>query len=97
MHLYPVVEVEYYQSFVPDFAACDFRIHNVIETRGRPLALFPVGQQFAVMIEVHRGLDGKINWAERELKVELPDPYLCSEFSDNGGQVKLFGYSVHIH
>lgn len=96
MHLYPVVELEHYQSVVYDFATADFRIHDVVETRVWPLALFPMGHQFAVTKEVYGRLDGEIDGAESELEVELPDPHLCRELPDNGGQVKLFGYPVHV-
>jgi hypothetical protein len=96
MYLYPVVEFDDYQLVVYDFATCDFRIHDVVETGIGPLALFPMGHQFAVTKQVHGRLNGEVDRAERELDIELPDPHLCRELPDNRGQVKLFRDSVHM-
>ncbi len=96
MYLYSVVEFEQYQPVVYDFATSDFRIHDVVETGVGPLALFPMGHQFAITKKVQGRLDGEVDGAERELDIELPDPHLCRELPDNGGQVKLLRYPVHV-
>jgi hypothetical protein len=96
MHRHPVVELEHDESVVYDFTASDFRIHDVVETGVWPLALFPMGHQLAVTKEIHEGLDGETDGAERELKIELADPKLCRELPDNWRQVKLMGYPVHV-
>jgi hypothetical protein len=95
VHRQPVLELKYDQPVIHDFAASDFRIHDVVETRVRPLALFPMGNQLAAAKDINRRLDSETDRAERELEIELPDSNLRCELANNAGQVKLFGYPVH--
>ena len=95
MHLYAVVELEYDQSIVHDFASSDFRIHDVVETEFWPFAFLPMGNQFAITKQVHWRLDGKTDIAKRELKVELSNPHLGRELTDDNREVEFFGYSIH--
>jgi len=77
--------------------ASDFRIHDVVETGVRPLALFPMSNQLAAAKDINRRLDSEIEGAEREPEIELSDSDMRCELPNNGGQVKLFGYAVHAH
>src|SRR6266481_2334764 len=95
MHRNPVVELEHDQPVVRHFAASDLNIHNVVERRVWPPAFFPMGNELAVAKEIHRGLDGKTDGAERELEIELTYSYLRRELPHDGREVKLLGYPVH--
>ena len=70
MHLYPIVELEYYQSVVHGFATSDFRIHNVVETGVWPLTLAPTRHQFTGTIEEYGRVNGETDGAERERGLE---------------------------
>jgi hypothetical protein len=95
VHRYAVLELKQDQAIVDDFAAPDFRIHDVVEPRIRPPAFFPVSQPLAVTKEVHWGLNREIDGTKRELEIELTDPHLGRELSDYATQVKVCWYPVH--
>ena len=81
MHRQPVLELKNDEPVIHDFAASDFRIHDVVETRVRPLALFPIGNPLAVAKDTNRRPDSETDGAERELEIELEQPLAQLRFA----------------
>jgi hypothetical protein len=95
MHDDAVSKLERDQSVVHDLAAPDLRIHDLVEAGVRPPALFPTTHQIAITKECDRRLDRKIDRAEGELKIELADPHLGRELSNDRPQVEVIRNTVH--
>ena len=95
MHFNPIRELKYNQPIVYHLASGDFCIHDVVKTGVWPFPLFPMSDHLPVTVQVHRRLNGEVHVTKCELEVELPNPHLRRELTDDRGKVEFFGYPVH--
>src|SRR6266446_6526772 len=95
MHLDAVGKYDYDQFIIHYLASTNFCVHYIVESSVWPLSFLPVTDQHSTSEQVHRRCNGNIDVPKCELKIELSNPDLSGELSDNGRKVKFFGYPVH--
>jgi hypothetical protein len=76
-------------TVVDDLAARRGGVHDVEEARIGPPAFIPLSDDLLVAEQLHWRLRDEVDGAERELEIELSDPNLRGELSDNARQVEI--------
>ena len=95
MHFDAILEVKDDQAIIGNFALDYIYIHDFEELSVGPLSFLPSPNHFALPNQADRGLDRKVDLAEGELQVKLPNVYLGRKFTKYCREVQIFWYAVH--